>query len=127
MLHDPEKIDEILPLIPSQSKSAARYYADVLSNNIDLDEFIKQTKNDNGKFYFSFFYAAMGEQTKADSIITSIDGSFLGPTKLSDYLHFTAGKLHFNLSAAPNFSSRLKEAGITDLAAYEEKNRLRFK
>jgi TolB-like protein len=130
LLHAPEKIDEILSLIKSQENSFASFYAGLLTNTTDLAELDRITErltnDERGKFIFSVFYAALGEQEKADSIVSSIDDSFLGPTKLTDYLHFANGKIHFNLSATPNFSARLKEAGITDLAAYEEEHRLRF-
>jgi TolB-like protein len=130
LFHAPEKLNELLPLIKSQPESYASFYAAYLTNTQDrsqLDRQAAQAIADRNKFYISLLYAAMGEQHKADSIVSGIDTSFLGPTKLSDFLHLTQGKIHFSLAAAPNFAARLKEAGITDLAAYEEEHRLKFK
>ncbi len=126
MNHAPEKIDEILPLIESNTSSEFdKFFASILTNNVEasqITEMVNQTTSEIDKYYSVVFYAARGEQVKADSVASIIDASFLGPTKLSDYLHATNGMIPFRLSATPNFSARLKEAGIKDLATYEEEH-----
>jgi TolB-like protein len=130
LLHSPEKLEELLPDIQSQTEqSFGSFYADILTGKKGMDELnqiMNRVTDDRGKFFFSIFYAALGEQEKVDSIASQIDNSFLGPSKLSDYINGTAGKFPFRLSAVPNYTARLKEAGITELNAYEEDHRLRF-
>ena len=125
----PEKTDEIISVIPTEKMTYELLFAQLISDTIEPELFARITSSNSSMkdYYFSSLcYAARGNQQKADSIASIIDASFLGPTKLSDYLLFSYGKIPFRLSATPNFSARLKEAGISDLVAYEKEHFLTF-
>jgi len=129
LMHAPEKLDEITPMIkPGPEISFEKIFSKLITNTIDtaeFDSYINRLRPQD-MHLACFFYVTKGEQDKAHSIVTIIDASFLGPTRLSDNLNFSAGKIPFRLSAVPNFSARLKEPSITDLVAYEKKNRIKF-
>ena len=71
----------------------------------------------------SMFYNALGEYDKADSVAHLYDAKFLGPSSIIDFL--TPYPLCFHLTATPNLSARLSEAGV-DPTQYEKENYHRF-
>ena len=100
-----------------------RVYAEIQAGSIrefKVSDF--ETNSPREKYFTTFIYEALGEQDKADSIAHSFDSQYLGIFGLSDSMVGNTGKIAFNLSAAPNLSSSLKKAGITNLDEYVTKH-----
>ncbi len=101
-----------------------RMYAKILAgelNSIDESSLI-QFSDPRERYFTTYLYSALGEQAKADSIASFFDSEYMGPFAISDMMVGRAGKIAFNLSATPNFAARLREAGIEDLEAYQQKH-----
>ncbi|HMG94182.1 MAG TPA: hypothetical protein VK589_29185, partial [Chryseolinea sp.] len=80
---------------------------------------IKPTKRQT--LQLANLFALIHKQAKADSLAHRLDAEMLGPQFIIDRLFGLYGKLPFNLSATPNLSARLREAGI-DLEDYQKRN-----
>ena len=124
LILQPERAQEAMALESDNGGSRLlRLFAESIKGDKQLPEnFEKDLQTPGGQLMAAYIYSFAGNQHKADSIAKALDSRFMGSFTISDRIIHLGGKIRFNLSATPNFAARLKEGGIDDLEAYQERN-----
>lgn len=119
---EPERAQEVIENQSSEPNNLI-HFAKAIQGGYEIPNDFEENLNSPGaKLIGCYAYSFTGNQSKADSIAASLDSRFMGSFTISDRIINFGGKIRFNLSATPNFAARLKEGGITDLEAYQERH-----
>lgn len=124
LLLQPERAQMVIDdLSSTQENDLLLAFAKAIKGEHELPKnFEENLESPGAKLIGAYVYSFSGDQKKADSIATALDSRFMGSFTISDRIISLGGKIRFNLSATPNFAARLKEGGITDLEAYQQRH-----